>query len=128
MRSRRPVAKPEWRLLATVKGLCAPQSGGYFLGALQVTGDLIRPAQHPWQDRAPHGSSKLGHVLQAIPRGVTGTATRSTGSAQVPATCTPVRHIAADHQMHDPQVPAGPGPQGMPGVVRTYQGGVEGHW
>ena len=33
-----------------------------------------------------------------------------------------------DHQMHDPQVPAGVGPQGMADVVSVYQNGVEGHW
>ena len=36
--------------------------------------------------------------------------------------------LATDHKMHDPQVPAGSGPQGMAEVVRTYQDGVEGHW
>ncbi|HEX4820196.1 MAG TPA: ester cyclase [Acidimicrobiales bacterium] len=33
-----------------------------------------------------------------------------------------------DHIMHDPQVPAGAGPQGMVDVVSVYQKGVEGHW
>ena len=33
-----------------------------------------------------------------------------------------------DHVMHDPQVPAGTGPQGMVDVVSVYQKGVEGHW
>ena len=33
-----------------------------------------------------------------------------------------------DHEMHDPQVPAGKGPQGMADVVSTYQTGVDGHW
>ena len=33
-----------------------------------------------------------------------------------------------DHVMHDPQVPAGKGPQGMADVVKVYQDGVEGHW
>ena len=33
-----------------------------------------------------------------------------------------------DHIMHDPQVPAGTGPQGMVDVVSVYQKGVEGHW
>jgi len=33
-----------------------------------------------------------------------------------------------DHIMHDPQVPAGTGPQGMVDVVSAYQKGVEGHW
>src|SRR2546430_6350758 len=32
------------------------------------------------------------------------------------------------HVMHDPQVPAGTGPQGMADVVTVYQTGVEGHW
>ena len=32
------------------------------------------------------------------------------------------------HVMHDPQVPAGKGPQGMADVVKTYQDGVDGHW
>jgi steroid delta-isomerase-like uncharacterized protein len=36
--------------------------------------------------------------------------------------------FTADHQMHDPQVPAGPGPRGMAEVVSTYQNGVDGHW
>jgi steroid delta-isomerase-like uncharacterized protein len=33
-----------------------------------------------------------------------------------------------DHVMHDPQVPAGKGPQGMVEVISAYQDGVEGHW
>jgi steroid delta-isomerase-like uncharacterized protein len=33
-----------------------------------------------------------------------------------------------DHLMHDPQVPAGPGPQGMADVISVYQKGVDGHW
>lgn len=33
-----------------------------------------------------------------------------------------------DHQLHDPQVPAGRGPQGIADVVSVYQNGVEGHW
>ena len=33
-----------------------------------------------------------------------------------------------DHVMHDPQVPAGKGPQGMADVVKVYQDGVDGHW
>jgi steroid delta-isomerase-like uncharacterized protein len=33
-----------------------------------------------------------------------------------------------DHVMHDPQVPAGKGPQGMTDVVSVYQQGVDGHW
>jgi len=36
--------------------------------------------------------------------------------------------FTADHQMHDPQVPAGVGPKGMAEVVSTYQNGVDGHW
>jgi steroid delta-isomerase-like uncharacterized protein len=36
--------------------------------------------------------------------------------------------FTADHQMHDPQVPSGVGPQGMADVVSAYQKGVEGHW
>ena len=30
--------------------------------------------------------------------------------------------------MHDPQVPCGPGPQGIADVVKVYQDGVDGHW
>jgi len=33
-----------------------------------------------------------------------------------------------DHQMHDPQVPAGIGPAGMVEAVSAYQQGVDGHW
>jgi steroid delta-isomerase-like uncharacterized protein len=33
-----------------------------------------------------------------------------------------------DHVMHDPQAPAGPGPQGMADLVSVYQTGVDGHW
>ena len=33
-----------------------------------------------------------------------------------------------DHVLHDPQVPAAPGPQGMADVVSVYQVGVKGHW
>jgi steroid delta-isomerase-like uncharacterized protein len=36
--------------------------------------------------------------------------------------------FTADHQMHDPQVPGGDGPDGMVAVVSTYQTGVNGHW
>ena len=36
--------------------------------------------------------------------------------------------FTADHVMHDPQVPAGPGPEGMAAVISTYQTNVEGHW
>jgi steroid delta-isomerase-like uncharacterized protein len=33
-----------------------------------------------------------------------------------------------DHVFHDPQVPAGPGPQGVADAVRVYQEGLDGHW
>ena len=36
--------------------------------------------------------------------------------------------FTSDHVMHDPQVPARPGPEGMVEVVSTYQNGVNGHW
>jgi steroid delta-isomerase-like uncharacterized protein len=36
--------------------------------------------------------------------------------------------FAADHVMHDPQVPASPGPDGMAAVISTYQDGVDGRW
>jgi steroid delta-isomerase-like uncharacterized protein len=36
--------------------------------------------------------------------------------------------FTADHKFHDPQVPAGIGPQGVVEVVKTYQTAVEGHW
>jgi len=36
--------------------------------------------------------------------------------------------ITADHQFHDPQVPAGPGPDGVVAAVSAYQDGVDGHW
>ena len=36
--------------------------------------------------------------------------------------------FTADHVMHDPQVPCGPGPQGIADVVKVYQDGVDGHW
>lgn len=36
--------------------------------------------------------------------------------------------FTADHVLHDPQVPAGPGPQGIADVVRMYQEGVDGRW
>ena len=32
------------------------------------------------------------------------------------------------HVLHDPQVPAGTGPDAMVAVVSTYQQGVNGHW
>ena len=36
--------------------------------------------------------------------------------------------FTADHQFHDPQVPAGQGPQAIAEGVSAYQTGVEGHW
>ena len=36
--------------------------------------------------------------------------------------------FAADHRMHDPQVPAPDGPDGMVATVSVYQQGVQGHW
>lgn len=36
--------------------------------------------------------------------------------------------MTADHEYHDPQVPAGTGPQAMAEVVAVYQNGVDGHW
>jgi steroid delta-isomerase-like uncharacterized protein len=36
--------------------------------------------------------------------------------------------FAADHEMHDPQVPTMVGPQGMADTVSVYQNGVDGHW
>lgn len=36
--------------------------------------------------------------------------------------------FTADHQFHDPQVPAGIGPQAVVEVVKPYQTAVEGHW
>lgn len=36
--------------------------------------------------------------------------------------------FAADHKMHDPQVPTADGPDGMVATVSTYQTGVNGHW
>jgi steroid delta-isomerase-like uncharacterized protein len=33
-----------------------------------------------------------------------------------------------DHKMHDPQVPAGDGPDGIAATISVYQQGVEGHW
>jgi steroid delta-isomerase-like uncharacterized protein len=36
--------------------------------------------------------------------------------------------FTADHRMHDPQVPAGDGPDGMAATVSAYQQGVDGHW
>ena len=36
--------------------------------------------------------------------------------------------FTADHPMHDPQVPAPDGPDGMVAAVSTYQTAVNGHW
>ena len=36
--------------------------------------------------------------------------------------------FTADHVLHDPQILAGTGPQGVAEVVATYQNGVDGHW
>ena len=36
--------------------------------------------------------------------------------------------FSADHQLHDPQVPAEVGPDGIVAVVSPYQTGVNGHW
>ena len=36
--------------------------------------------------------------------------------------------FTADHRMHDPQVPAPDGPDGMAAIVKVYQDGVQGHW
>ncbi len=36
--------------------------------------------------------------------------------------------FTADHVLHDPQLQAGPGPQGVAEAVRAYQEGVDGHW
>jgi steroid delta-isomerase-like uncharacterized protein len=36
--------------------------------------------------------------------------------------------FAADHKMHDPQVPTPDGPSGMVEIISTYQNGVNGHW
>ena len=36
--------------------------------------------------------------------------------------------FTADHKMHDPQVPAPDGPEGMAATVKVYQDGVQGHW
>jgi len=36
--------------------------------------------------------------------------------------------FTADHEMHDPQVPAPRGPEGMAQTVSVYQKGVDGHW
>jgi steroid delta-isomerase-like uncharacterized protein len=36
--------------------------------------------------------------------------------------------FTADHVLHDPQVPAGPGPHGVAEAVRNYQDGLDGHW
>ncbi|HEX9994770.1 MAG TPA: ester cyclase [Acidimicrobiales bacterium] len=36
--------------------------------------------------------------------------------------------FTTDHRLHDPQVPAADGPQGIADAVRAYQDGVDGHW
>jgi len=36
--------------------------------------------------------------------------------------------FTADHRFHDPQVPAGIGPQAVVEVVTLYQTALEGHW
>ena len=36
--------------------------------------------------------------------------------------------FTADHRMHDPQVPAPDGPDGMVAAVSAYQTGLDGHW
>ena len=36
--------------------------------------------------------------------------------------------FTAGHQMHDPQVPAGTGPEGMAQTIAVYQENVDGHW
>jgi steroid delta-isomerase-like uncharacterized protein len=36
--------------------------------------------------------------------------------------------FTADHVMHDPQVAAAPGPQGVADAISAYQRGVDGHW
>jgi steroid delta-isomerase-like uncharacterized protein len=36
--------------------------------------------------------------------------------------------FTASSVIHDPQVPAAPGPDGVAAAVRTYQEGVDGHW
>ncbi|REE74493.1 steroid delta-isomerase-like uncharacterized protein [Rhodococcus wratislaviensis] len=36
--------------------------------------------------------------------------------------------FSSDHEMHDPQVPGGPGPAGMAAAIAAYQDGVDGHW
>ena len=36
--------------------------------------------------------------------------------------------FSSDHEMHDPQVPGGPGPAGMAAAISAYQNGVDGHW
>jgi len=36
--------------------------------------------------------------------------------------------IAKDHRMHDPQVPAGDGPEAYAEAVAAYQQGVDGRW
>jgi len=36
--------------------------------------------------------------------------------------------FTADHVLHDPQIPAQRGPQGVADTVAAYQKGVDGHW
>lgn len=36
--------------------------------------------------------------------------------------------FTADHRLHDPQLPAGTGPQGVSEAVRPYQEALNGHW
>jgi steroid delta-isomerase-like uncharacterized protein len=36
--------------------------------------------------------------------------------------------FTADHVLHDPQIPAQRGPQGVVETVSAYQKGVDGHW
>jgi len=36
--------------------------------------------------------------------------------------------FTADHKFHDPQIPAGDGPQGVADTVKVYQDSVDGHW
>jgi steroid delta-isomerase-like uncharacterized protein len=39
-----------------------------------------------------------------------------------------VELFAADHQLHDPEVPATDGPRGMVNAVAAYQQGLDGRW
>lgn len=36
--------------------------------------------------------------------------------------------MTADHEYHDPQVPAGTGPRAMAETIAVFQNGVDGHW